>query len=65
MRHETVTGCYQLNSGPLCTLVQIMTNDFFDTFEKKETKHLLNEAIATQTSCKGLLNNWNLGESRG
>jgi len=42
-----------------------MKNNFFATSKKLTIKSALNEAITKQISCKGLLNNWILGESRG
>ena len=93
---KTVTFCHQFKMGTICTLVTI--NNFFDTFENKETKHLSkkvttlrieanlhtvtplnmgysvvkdylttanNVFIYNNMSCKELLDNWRLGESRG
>ena len=43
----------------------MMINNFFTTLEQKASKQLLNKAISNQISCKGLLDNCRLGESRG
>ena len=42
-----------------------MINKFIATSEKLTIKSALNKATTGQISCKGLLNNWILGESRG
>ena len=39
MKNGTVTECNQLNRGTFCTLVMMLINNFFDTFEKKEINH--------------------------
>ena len=43
----------------------MMINKKVHTYTKLAIKSALNKATANQISCKGLLNNWILGEVRG